>query len=287
MRATTENAIGLWGSARAVTARALRSGDLQPIATLQRVLEANGIEWVVHVLTHLDEKVADQNRRRDRGENPFLPYEERLFIAELSPTHLCLLNKFNVLDHHVLIVTREFVDQASPLERSDFEALWIGLAEGEALGFYNSALAAGASQSHRHFQLVPLPLGVGGRKLPVDPLLAELDLATEEIGRISAWPFAHGVMRIDDCRDISLREAAVRTLARYRVLQGALGTGCAYNLLVTDRWMIHVPRRIGSWKGIPVNALGFAGALMVRDEAQFEVLRRRTPIGLLTEVACE
>jgi ATP adenylyltransferase len=29
--------------------------------------------------------------------NPFLPYEEALWVAHLSPTHTLLLNKFNVV----------------------------------------------------------------------------------------------------------------------------------------------------------------------------------------------
>lgn len=30
--------------------------------------------------------------------NPFLPYEEALWVAHLSPTHTLLLNKFNVVE---------------------------------------------------------------------------------------------------------------------------------------------------------------------------------------------
>jgi sulfate adenylyltransferase (ADP) / ATP adenylyltransferase len=43
-------------------------------------------------------------------------------VAHLSPTHVCLLNKFNVVAHHVLVVTREFEQQTSPLNAADFDA---------------------------------------------------------------------------------------------------------------------------------------------------------------------
>jgi ATP adenylyltransferase len=61
---------------------------------------------------------AENRERRDReqsatGErfNPFLPCEQDMFVADVSRSHLCLLNKFNVIDHHLLIVTREFENQ--------------------------------------------------------------------------------------------------------------------------------------------------------------------------------
>ncbi|NIO40609.1 MAG: phosphorylase, partial [Burkholderiales bacterium] len=42
----------------------------------------------------------------DMAMNPFLPYGKDLFVSDISETHLALLNKFNVIDYHLLIVTR-------------------------------------------------------------------------------------------------------------------------------------------------------------------------------------
>ena len=72
--------------------------------------------------------------QRQRAINPFLPYDEDLYVADLSPTHVCLFNKFNVFEHHLLIVTRQFVDQETPLDRTDFEALAVAMAEIDGLG---------------------------------------------------------------------------------------------------------------------------------------------------------
>lgn len=57
-----------------------------------------------------------------RPANPFLSYDEALWVAHLSDTHTCLLNKFNVVPHHALVVTREFQRQTDPLTAADFEA---------------------------------------------------------------------------------------------------------------------------------------------------------------------
>ena len=44
---------------------------------------------------------------------------------------------------------------------ADFDALARGLAAIDGLAFYNGGTVAGASQPHKHLQLVPVPLGVG------------------------------------------------------------------------------------------------------------------------------
>lgn len=54
--------------------------------------------------------------------NPFLPYDGALWVTHLSDTHTCLLNKFNVVPHHVLVVTRKFARQTDPLDAADFDA---------------------------------------------------------------------------------------------------------------------------------------------------------------------
>jgi sulfate adenylyltransferase (ADP) / ATP adenylyltransferase len=58
----------------------------------------------------------------------------------------------------------------------------------------------------------------------------------------------------------------------------------AYNLLVTRQWMCVIPRSQDSFADIPVNALGFSGALLVRNSEQLEQLRQIGPIKVLTEV---
>ena len=46
-----------------------------------------------------------------------------MFVADVSDTHLCLLNKFNVIEHHLLIVTRKFEHQETLLTVRDFQAV--------------------------------------------------------------------------------------------------------------------------------------------------------------------
>ena len=58
-----------------------------------------------------------------------------------------------------------------------------------------------------------------------------------------------------------------------------------YNLLFTRQWMLLVPRSREFYRGISVNALGFAGALLVRDQRQLLCLRGVGPMAALLRTA--
>lgn len=62
------------------------------------------------------------HRKDGEFHNPFLPYEENLWVQHLSDTHTLLLNKFNLVDHHLLVVTRKFEHQEEPLNIQDIDA---------------------------------------------------------------------------------------------------------------------------------------------------------------------
>src|SRR5919198_4158162 len=177
---------------------AIQCGALQSIATESEIIEQNGIGFLVRIVSNLARK-GQAKRDQDRqttlsgGEcNPFLPYDENLFVANISGTHVALLNKFNVVDHHLLIVTRAFEDQESLLTLNDFEALRICLAEFEGLVFYNAGKIAGASQRHKHLQIIPLPLAAVGPKVPIEPLLKSARFQ-RGVGTVPGLPFRHAV----------------------------------------------------------------------------------------------
>jgi ATP adenylyltransferase len=49
--------------------------------------------------------------------------------------------------------------------------------------------------------------------------------------------------------------------------------------------MLLVPRSREFFEGISINSLGFAGALLVRNESQLHILTQRGPMSALKEVA--
>lgn len=272
--------------------RALACGAMQPIDTVQHAVTDAGVRFVVRQVSSLASKERDRSERAARAPaNPFLPPEPDLLVAQVSASHVAVLNKFNVMERHLLLVTRRFVHQETWLAREDFEALAVCMAEFDSLGFYNGGTVAGASQPHRHLQLVPLPFDAAGPPVPVEALLAD---AAD--GRVPGLPFRHAYARLDPAWFDRPDAAAGMLAAAFEALAGAVGLeprwvdgelrqSIPYNLLATRRWMLLVPRAAEHAHGISLNALGFAGSLFVRDAAQLETVRRIGPMALLRAVA--
>ena len=274
---------------------ALSSGALQPIATENRALDDHGVRFEIRIVSSLMRKRADgQGRwpsaaRAATRANPLLPYEKELFVADVSDTHLCLLNKYNVIDHHVLIVTRAFEPQQNLLTLADFDALWACMSEYDALGFYNSGPVAGASQPHKHLQLVPLPLSSATPDIALS-VLFDPSPPTGEPTRIARLPFVHAFAWLDPASRLSTGQAA-RTHLLYGKMLAAAGIDPGgspprpYNLLVTRRFMLLIPRRRERFADMSVNALGFAGSFFVSNRAGLDSIRRTGPMEFLKQVS--
>ncbi|MEW6109173.1 MAG: DUF4922 domain-containing protein [Nitrospirota bacterium] len=290
----------LWKEIVRRTEHALSAGALLSIPTEYEFIEDSGVRFFVRILSALKRK-ADARKQQEKESvsgkrvNPFLPYEKNLFVADISETHVALLNKFNVVEHHLLIVTKEFEDQETLLTPDDFDALWACMAEYNGLGFYNGGEAAGASQPHKHLQMVPLPLAPEGPQIPIDSLLLSADLKGD-IGAIPGFPFLHIFARLGNNIVMSPPDAALRTFELYRDMLQRAGmnrtggktiqkqTG-PYCLLVTRQWMLIVPRSREFFESVSINSLGFAGALLVWNDRQMEMLKSSGPMTALRSVA--
>ena len=277
----------LWQRAVVQTERAALSGSLRPIVTRPVTVRQREIRFTVHTLAAQDPKataLARQRRQAETGNraDPFRPpYDPDLFVADISPTHVCVLNKFPVLAHHLLIITRQDEPQTDLLTLADFQALWACLAQVDGLAFYNGGRVAGASQAHKHLQLVPFSGNDG---------LLSLE---ERLVRPGGLPFPHAFGRLNPCLAPHPPAAAGAAFAHYHGLLRQVGLGRRlgnpaqlgpYNLLLTRRWMLLIPRSRETVAGIGVNGLGFAGSLLVRTPEEMAYLRRRTPLLLLRDV---
>ncbi len=272
---------------------ALDSGALQSYMTETRLVR-NGLEYIVFVLKNLSdmEKLSWDKRARGAGGNdgfdPFMPYDKDLFVGDLTDTHICLLNKYNVMKDHILIVTRSFEDQESPLSPGDFEALCLCLEQIGGLAFYNSGEKAGASQKHKHIQMVSLPLGGSEGRIPIEPLVNAAERRPG--GRalvIPQFEFRHGVFFLSSSEKAAVKEIAFYLYEKYLELAdytGLSGQWGPYNLLITREWMLLIPRTRERFEGISVNSLGFAGTLLVKDVSEFEIIERAGLFKILNSV---
>jgi len=291
----------LWHDIVKATQNALRIGAQFPMPTDYEFIEDNGIRFFVRILSRLHEKNEARKKQYEeslagqKAVNPFLPFDKNMFVADISETHVALLNKFNVVAHHLLIVTRHFEDQETLLTFHDFEALWTCMSEYNSFGFYNGGEEAGASQKHKHLQMVPLPLAPEGPEIPIEPLLknAQFD---DNLGTIPGLPFSHVFAFIEENHTASIHSAAQNILALYSTMIEKLGLESStagilkrqsnpYCLLLTRQWMLLVPRSREFFDSISINSLGFAGALLVRDGKQMDLIKNIGPVNVLKTVA--
>jgi len=282
----------LWPALLERTAHAREQRVILSIPTEPEVIEQGGVAFHVRVITALAMK--PRATTAQANSNPFLPYDPDLFVAEVSPTHVALLNKFNVVNHHLVIVTRSFEPQEALLTREDCAALLICLTEIDGVAFYNAGAAAGASQRHKHLQLIPLS-ALPKSRLPIEPLLRSVKMAGAT-GPVPGLPFLHAYAPMSPAwLDPQVDNASLLLGCYYSLLRsvglsveataGSPSSAAPYNLLVTRQWLLLVPRSQECFEGISINALGFAGALLVKDAAQLAMLQKQGPMSALQHVA--
>jgi len=272
---------------RAQQAGALR--ELPTVATLQIV---NGLAFVIHKIAHLKNKPRSVAQQASPSVNPFLPYDPHTYVADVPPHHVCLLNKYYVVARHLLIVTRHFEPQESPLTADDFHAWWSCLVQFPSLGFYNGGPVAGASQPHKHAQLIPWPLC----RPPQGTLLTDVYQRVARDGEVTAapdLPFRHAVCGwqeqawqkipgwpqwLADQYHRLLHQAGVR-----QTTQGGRTVLEPYNLLLLRWGMVVVPRRVEKIGGVSLNGLAYAGSLLAADEEQLQTILQYGPLRMLAD----
>jgi sulfate adenylyltransferase (ADP) / ATP adenylyltransferase len=285
----------LWPQLLRATHSALASGALQPIESEQKFINDHGLRFIVRRVTRQGRLRLDSRARAGAtAVNPFLPFDPELFVADISATHVALLNKFNLTPHHLLIVTRRFVPQEVLPDDDDVAALCACLAQVDGLGFYNAGAAAGASQAHKHWQMIPLPLASEGPSTPINTALESVRDRTGVI-TIPGLAFRHSFTWLDPSLFRRPADATARIALLYPELLGRIGVtsiereGARYqsapwNLLITRQWMLAAPRVREDFNRVPINALGFAGSLYARDDAQFATIKRAGPMAALQAV---
>ncbi len=279
----------LWSAIRQRTDQALASGALAPIATEAETIEDAGVRFVVRCVSSLARKAEQAAAQAKAPTNTAVafPIEPDLTVAQVSTTHVALLNKFPVIPHHLLLVTRGYVPQEALLDLRDFDALGRCMADYESLGFYNGGKQAGASQPHKHLQVVPLPLAAGAR-VPMTALFASLPRSSGAV-TVPGLSFRHAFAWLNG-------PTAGQLLQIYRELLGAadlrgvasdglLFQSAPYNLLVAREWMLVVPRSQEDFEGISINALGFAGSIFVKTPHELARVREAGPMAMLAAVA--
>lgn len=258
---------------------------------------------------------------------PFDPFENPqqgpLFVADLPPSHNLVLNKFAVVPEHFILATKSFKEQTHLLEADDLAATYAcieayhnhnyshdpgsvtGHGDGELFAFFNSGPHSGASQPHRHVQLLPVARMKGGLEgKPQWSVLA--DTLTPESDRlVKGLPFVTFAQAIspgmtpEELHEVYLalyRRALLAVQRHTGSADGGIsedGTSVAakisYNMAMTRSTLVVCPRlsegsvvygKEGGVAGqLALNGTVLAGTALVKNEAEWNALRQGGGVG--------
>ncbi len=200
-----------------------------------------------------------------------------MLVASLSyERHVVLFNKFALVPNHLLIITKEFEAQEELLRLEHFtsavEALKIFKADSvNWLVFYNSGELSGASQPHRHLQMIPF---TGDHQIPLEAVISSSK---------SMIPAFNGIRHFFTGHKLTPEEL----LLHYQKAMNEFQTS-SYNLLLTEDWLLFVPRRSEHSFGHSFNSLAFAGCFLMKSEEEFDAWSAsvdKSPIRSLLDLA--
>jgi len=226
------------------------------------------------------------------AKDPFLPpFETHLHIDSWDSLrypgrYTLLLNKFNVMNHHMLLVTRSFVSQFTSLDPADLVVALDIVREINGFGFYNAGLAAGPSQPHRHLQIIPRE----GNELAFLPLL---DSAAESASSPAAplilpeLPYKHAFGQLAPAVDApALFDLYKRCLIAADVpLPSAIEAEVlAHNVLLGPKWIMVVPRQQADFEEISGNGLNFGGSFFVKSRESLLKIERVGALNILRQM---
>jgi len=258
------------------SANALQCGAIFKLKSVTKKIECSGFFFDIKMIDSLSRKELAKKRSQIKGINPFLPYDKNMFVSDISNTHVMILNKFNIIENHLLIITKEFEKQDSFFTQDDFNTLFtVMMSLDSPLIFYNSSKMAGASQPHKHFQVIPSAKDEFSFNNLINTLTSKVNAQS-----IPDLSFKHAIFKVEAfCCGDDIR-LAVEKLKKYLKLDDH----DPFNLILTKKWLYIIPRSTDKFENISVNALGFMGSLLVKNNDEFNRVLSVTPIKILEHV---
>ncbi|OAA56429.1 Histidine triad-like motif protein [Cordyceps fumosorosea ARSEF 2679] len=292
--------------AKAAFSKALADGDLFYFPTQVQDMRVGSLSFQLRFSPSLANKPKGASKSSaTTPSKPFDPFEYTtppppLFVGDVGPAHFLVLNKFAIVPGHLILATRAYRAQTHILEADDLHATLACLrafeeheaapAESGALfAFFNGGEHSGASQPHRHIQLLPVAAMREG--LPAGSPWSMLASRLDDAAVAPFRTFAEKI-RLDMPRGelhaayLRLYEQSVRAAAGDEMVGEAATTGEAaisYNLAMTRDRLVLCPRRAegaditdedGKVVGqLALNGTMLAGTALVKTEAEWDALR--------------
>ena len=212
-------------------------------------------------------------------QNPFNPWEKILEIERIGNNHQLILNKYPVQKGHILLITNSWKPQNGWLDIDDWVAIRKVNKDTSGLWFFNSSPIAGASQPHRHIQL--LRRSYGENNCPREKWFLDFKINNDNETKLKKSIVVS---------DFDFLENSTYLYNLYLELTRKIGLGdpindkkpkFPYNILITNKWIAIIKRKFDHIHGFSVNGLGFAGYLLITEKSNINYLKKYGPEKLL------
>jgi len=266
-----------WEKALQKTKISINSKSLFPLKTTD--ITKNLYKGNDFVIRQLDITKFKKSSLIGPKHNPFKPWDKILEIDSIGNDHQLILNKYPVQLGHILLITNEWKEQNGWIDIKDWEAIKKVNNDTKGLWFFNSGPLAGASQPHRHIQL--LRRNSSELSCPREKWILEFNNVKNNNDKFSKNIIIKKFSK-------SLNEENINQI--YKDLTNKLGLGepnidkkprYPYNLIFTDNWIVLIKRKTDNLHGISINALGFAGYILVTEKSDIKYLKEYGPEKLL------
>eukprot|EP00792_Barthelona_sp_PAP020_P012376 TRINITY_DN701_c0_g1_i1.p1 TRINITY_DN701_c0_g1~~TRINITY_DN701_c0_g1_i1.p1 ORF type:complete len:323 (+),score=80.29 TRINITY_DN701_c0_g1_i1:347-1315(+) len=241
-------------------------------------------------------------------QDPFTDSHTELYLETLNEDYYLTLNKYPAVEGHGLMVTHKFIPQFLPLDYKELYLMFEVTKRNNCFTFINIGRNSGASQPHRHMQVLPLPFGDMLPELPLD-LIARTSFQEERVFEISIFNFKHKCVSISSLNFEEIFELYLEAMKQldlpfrdyYKPFLDVIYEDInnplidiyslenvekipSYNVIFTKEFLLIVPRKQSYYESIPINSIPFAGSIFVHYAEDTEVFKKKQPIELFENV---
>lgn len=259
----------------------------------------------IKLLKNLNKKI----NSKPKNNNPFLPpFENGIYITDLKKTHRLIFNKYMITKEHILIVSRIYEPQFFEITKEDLEKGYLLLKTLNGFCFFNSDKRAGASQRHKHLQVVPsknfetfylqeikeivlksYKYNKKKNKTENDTEKIIIDgLEDLEFPIFEGFRYSFVKFKAFNPYKESIEDYSIYLKIIFDFCMKSLGNESnefSFNLIFGDNWMLVVLRKRERIFGkISMNALGVLGNILVKNNELFDLVSVKNPSVIIEEI---
>ncbi|CAD8205683.1 unnamed protein product [Paramecium pentaurelia] len=268
-------------------------GFVEPFDILQTFSKnEQGIEFHIKLVKSLAKKPVGHQQNINPLIEPFQPGQ---LVMKLQNYNI-LLNKFPVNPYHTLLVPQQFIHQTEKFSKEYLSLAYDVLSAVEGFAFFNSHPEAGASLDHKHFQIVPKSAYQSANILNhikewwFERSVRQPNKFTKlrylKKTKHFIYFFNQDILQNKNCdeqqQQNQLYEAYEKLLMKCQVNDIR---DLKHNLIMTQEFLMIVVRKQATFNGVSLNAVGFTGSLLAKNEQECEKLKQTRIIEILENLA--